>query len=304
MLPSLRTGSWLRFTKSTLPDRVILAATLRVAAIQLTATPDLATNIAKADTLVREAADDRASLVLLPEWWAAGGTAAQKRAAAQSLDGDAIAWAAAIAAELKIDLIAGSVTELIEGEEKLHNTSVHLGPDGQRKAVYRKIHLFDNELEGASFRESDHQLPGDQIVSSEAADGTPFGLSICYDLRFPELYRLQAVEGAELLMVPACFTRKTTEAHWQTLLRARAIENHCFVVAANQVGEIAPGMDCGGDSMILDPWGTELSKADTKSEMMIVADLDFSELKRIRSELPSLASRQPHTYGSVQKGGS
>ncbi len=275
---------------------------MRVAAIQLTATPDLATNIAKADRFVREAASGGAELVLLPEWWAAGGTAAQKRAAAQGLDGDALSWAAVTAAELKIDLIAGSVTELVEGEEKLHNTSVHLGPDGRRKAIYRKIHLFDNDLEGASFRESDHQLPGDKIVTSGAADGTIVGLSICYDLRFPELYRLQAVDGAKILLVPACFTRKTTEAHWQTLLRARAIENHCFVIAANQVGEIAPGMQSGGDSMILDPWGTALAQADTTSEMVIGAELDFDELERIRSELPSLASRQPHTYGSVQRG--
>lgn len=275
---------------------------MRVAAIQLTATPDLATNVAKADALVREAAAGGAELVLLPEWWAAGGTAAQKHAAAQILDGDAIEWAAATAAELKIDLIAGSVTELVEGEEKLYNTSVHLGPDGEHKGVYRKIHLFDNEIAGAAFRESEHQLPGDQIVSSEAADGTVLGLSICYDLRFPELYRLQAVDGAKVLLVPACFTKKTTEAHWETLLRARAIENHCFVIAANQVGEIAPGFESGGESMILDPWGTTLAKADRKSEMLIAAELDFSELERIRSELPSLASRQPQTYGSVQRG--
>jgi len=275
---------------------------LRVAAIQLTATPDLAANIARADAFVREAATGGAELVLLPEWWAAGGTAAQKRAAAQELDGEAVAWAAATAAELKIDLVAGSVTELVEGQEKLYNTSVHLGADGKRKAVYRKIHLFDNELAGAAFRESAHQLPGAQIVSSEAADGTVLGLSICYNLRFPELYRLQAVDGAKILLVPACFTRKTTEAHWETLLRARAIENHCFVIAANQVGEVAPGVESGGHSMILDPWGRALAEADDTSAMVVGAELDFTELDRIRSELPSLASRQPHAYGSVQRG--
>ncbi len=275
---------------------------MRVAAIQLTATPDLATNIAKADRFVREAAAAGAELVLLPEWWAAGGTAAQKSAVAQSLDGEAISWAAAVAGELKIDLVAGSVAETIEGEENLHNTSVHLGPDGQRKAVYRKIHLFDVGLSDVSYRESDNQEPGRKVVSSELADGSVVGLSICYDLRFPELYRLQAVDGAKLLVVPACFTRQTTEAHWATLLRARAIENQCFVVAANQVGEIAPGMQAGGESMILDPWGTELAKADTTSEMLITADLNFSELDRIRSELPSLASRRPDAYDGVQRG--
>ena len=128
------------------------------------------------------------------------------------------------------------------------------------------------------------------------------GLSICYDLRFPELYRMQAVGGAKVLVVPACFTRQTTEAHWATLLRARAIENQCFVIAANQVGEIAPGMEAGGESMILDPWGTTMAKADTTSEMLISAELNFAELDRIRGELPSLASRQPDAYGSVQQG--
>uniref|UniRef100_A0A6J5ZQ80 Unannotated protein n=1 Tax=freshwater metagenome TaxID=449393 RepID=A0A6J5ZQ80_9ZZZZ len=251
---------------------------------------------------MREAAAAGAQFVLLPEWWASGGSAAEKLAAAESLEGEALSWAAAIAAELGIDLVAGSVTERVEDQSKLHNTSVHLGPDGQRKAVYRKIHLFDNQLEGSSFRESEHQLPGDQVVNSEAADGTRFGLSICYDLRFPELYRLQAVEGAQMLIVPACFTRPTTEAHWESLLRARAIENHCFVIAANQVGEPGPGMDCGGESMILDPWGRVLAKADTKSQMVISADLDFSEQERIRNQLPSLASRRPETYGSVDRG--
>ena len=275
---------------------------MRVAAVQITATPDLASNIAKADRFVREAAAGGAELVLLPEWWAAGGTAAQKSAVAQSLDGEAISWAAATAAELQIDLIAGSVAETIEGEQKLHNTSVHLGPDGQRKAVYRKIHLFDVGLPELTYRESDNQQPGNRVVSSELADGSVVGLSICYDLRFPELYRLQAVGGAKVLVVPACFTRQTTEAHWATLLRARAIENQCFVIAANQVGEVAPGMEAGGESMIIDPWGTEMAKADTTSEMLISAELNFAELDRIRGELPSLASRQPDAYGSVQQG--
>ena len=268
----------------------------------MTATPDLATNIAKAERFVREAAADGAQLVLLPEWWAAGGTPAEKRAVAESLDGEAISWATEIAAELKLDLIAGSVAETIDGEQKLHNTSVHLGPDGQRKAVYRKIHLFDVGLAEVAYRESDNQQPGSRIVSSKLADGSVIGLSICYDLRFPELYRLQAVGGAKILVVPACFTKHTTQAHWATLLRARAIENQCFVVAANQVGEIAPGMEAGGESVILDPWGTELAKADTTSEMLISADLDFAERERIRSELPSLASRRPDAYGSVDQG--
>ncbi len=261
----------------------------------MTATPDLATNIAKADAFVREAAAAGASLVLLPEWWAAGGTPEQQRAAAQDLEGDAIAWASAIAAELAIDLIAGSVAESVESGGKLHNTTVHIGPDGRRRAVYRKIHLFDVDVEGVSYRESDDQVAGEQPVCSVAADGTVIGLSICYDLRFPELYRLLAVAGAKIIVVPACFTRRTTADHWPTLLRARAIENQCFVIAANQVGERAPGVESGGHSMIIDPWGAVLAQA-ADAQVTISADLDFELLDQIRRELPSLAARRPEAY--------
>ena len=273
---------------------------LRVTLVQINASRDIQANLGRLKQLLTGVGTT--DLIALPEVFAIRGSDRDYQDSAQPLTGPLMNLLASVAHRHNAWVLAGSIVET--SESAVYNTSVLLNRRGEIAATYRKIHLFEAELDsGEVIRESDLWTAGSTPVIADV-DGWQCGMAICYDLRFPELYRLQAVEGAELLMVPACFTRKTTEAHWQTLMRARAIENHCFVVAANQVGEIAPGMDCGGDSMILDPWGTELAKADTKSEMMIAADLDFSELKRIRSELPSLASRQPHTYGSVQKGGS
>ena len=183
---------------------------MRAAAVQLNAKADKAANLEKADRLVRRAAADGARLVLLPEKWTAIGTGADLRAAAETLDdGEAIAWARSVARELGIDLVAGSLSERVEGEDKLRNTSVHAGPDGELKAVYRKIHMFDVEVDGVVYRESEHEEPGDEAVLTATDDGVEVGLTVCYDLRFPELFRLLAVEGARILTVPAAFTVPT-----------------------------------------------------------------------------------------------
>ena len=268
---------------------------MRAAAIQLTATPDVTANLAVADGLVRRAAADGATLVLLPEKWSVLGHGAALRAGAQPLDGPAVTWAREVARELAIDLVAGSVAERVAGEEKLRNTSLHIGPDGDVRATYRKIHLFDVEVDGTVYRESENEVPGDQPVLSTAADGTSLGLSICYDLRFPELYRALTVAGARVLLVPAAFTLATTRDHWETLLRARAIENQCFVVAANQIGEHEPGLRSGGRSMIVDPWGVVLAQA-SDQETVITADLDLARQDDIRRRLPALAGRRPEAY--------
>jgi predicted amidohydrolase len=155
--------------------------------------------------------------------------------------------------------------------------------------------MFDVEVGGRKYRESAHEEPGDEVVLSELADGEGLGLTICYDLRFPELSRILAVRGAKVLTVPAAFTETTTRDHWEVLLRARAIENQCFVIAANQVGEPAPGIRTGGRSMIVDPWGLVLAQA-PDVETCILADLDFDRLERIRTKLPSLANRQAAAY--------
>ncbi|MDQ3630899.1 MAG: carbon-nitrogen hydrolase family protein [Actinomycetota bacterium] len=270
---------------------------MRVAAVQMCSTPDLPGNLETADRLVRRAAGDGARLVVLPEKWPSLGAGGDVRAGAQTLDGSAISWARAIAAELRVDLVAGSLSEApAAGEDRGANTSVHVGPDGAVKAVYRKVHMFDVSVEGVGYEESRHEAPGDQLVVSTADDDTRIGLSVCYDLRFPELYRILALHGAKILIVPSAFTWATTLQHWEVLLRARAIENQCFVVAANQHSEHAPGVRSGGHSMVVDPWGVVLARAGGDQDAVVLADLDLGQLERVRATLPSLANRRPGAY--------
>ncbi len=275
-----------------------ILATLRAAAIQLNSTPDAGRNLAAADRLVRAAAAAGARLVVLPEKWPLLGTPEQTTAGAQALDGPALTWARAVAGELGIDLVAGSIAERAEdgGEGRGRNTCVHVGVDGADRAVYRKLHMFDVQVGDAVYRESEHEAPGDEIVLSETADGVELGLTICYDLRFPELYRELAVRGARVMTVPSAFTVPTTRDHWEVLLRARAIEDQCFVVAANQVGRAGEGGPAsGGRSLIVDPWGVVLAQA-PDSETFIVADLDLGAQAETRRRLPSLANRRAEAY--------
>jgi predicted amidohydrolase len=267
---------------------------MRAAAVQLHSTPDRDRNLAAADRLTRDAAAAGAELVVLPEKWPALGTPEQTIAAAEPFDGPVAQWAKAIARELGIDLVAGSFSERT-GEARGANTSLHIGPDGELKASYRKIHMFDVEVGGRVYKESEHEAPGDEIVLSQTAGGTNLGLTICYDVRFPELYRILAVRGAEIVTVPAAFTFATTRDHWEVLLRARAIEGQAFVVAANQIGEHAPGIRSGGRSMIVDPWGVVLATA-PDTETFVVAELDLDRQAEIRRTLPSLANRRPEAY--------
>jgi len=271
------------------------ARTLRAAAVQLTSTADRGRNLETADRLVRDAAARGASLVVLPEKWSVLGTPEETAAGAEPLDGPALSWARSVARELGIDLVAGSIVERADPESRGRNTSVHVGPDGADVAVYRKVHMFDVEVGGRVYRESEHEDPGDELVVSRTAGGVELGLSICYDLRFPELYRILAVRGARILAVPSAFTLATTREHWEVLLRARAIEDQCFVVAANQVGEHAKGHRSGGRSMIVDPWGVVLAQA-PDAECVVVADLDLERQAEVRRTLPSLANRRPAAY--------
>jgi predicted amidohydrolase len=268
---------------------------VRAAAVQLQSTPDRDRNLAAADRLTRAAAKAGAELVVLPEKWPALGTPEQTIAAAEPLDGPVAQWAQSIARELGIDLVAGSFTEHVPDDDRERNTSLHVGPDGELRATYRKIHMFDVEVGGRVYKESAHEAPGEEIVVSETASGTGLGMSICYDVRFPELYRILAVKGAEIIAVPAAFTFATTRDHWEILLRARAIEGQAFVVAANQVGEHAPGIRSGGRSMIVDPWGVVLATA-PDTETFAIAELDLERQAEIRRTLPSLANRRPAAY--------
>jgi predicted amidohydrolase len=268
---------------------------MRVAAVQLNSTAEKAANLAAADRLTRAAAADGARLIVLPEKWTVIGSDEQLRAGAEALDGPAISWARAIARELEVDLVAGSIAERVVGAEKLANTSVHVDPEGELKAVYRKVHMFDVEIDGRAYRESDVEQPGTEIVLSETADGVELGLSICYDLRFPELFRILAVRGARVIALPSAFTLPTTRDHWETLIRARAIENQTFVIAANQVGRHPGGQRSGGRSMIVDAWGVVLAQA-PDHEGYVIAELDLESQREIRARLPSLANRRPAAY--------
>jgi len=268
---------------------------LRVAAVQLNSSADRAANLAAAERLVRAAAADGASLIVLPEKWTAMGSEEDLRAAAETLEGSAITWARALARELAVEIVAGSVLERVPGQQKLSNTSVHIDSAGEVRAVYRKLHMFDVEVGGHVYRESALEKPGDEIVLSHTDAGLGLGLSVCYDLRFPELYRILAVRGALLIALPAAFTLGTTRDHWETLVRARAIENQVFVIAANQYGAHPAGQHSGGRSMIVDPWGLLLAQA-PDGEAHILADLDLERQREIRRDLPSLANRRPGAY--------
>jgi predicted amidohydrolase len=269
---------------------------MRVGAIQLNSGEDVDRNIATADRLVRQAASLGAVLVALPEKWTVLGKREHMEAGAQTLDGPAVGWAREVAAELGIDLLAGSMFERVAGRDKGANTSVHVGPDGEIRAVYRKIHLFDVEVDGAVYAESSTEEPGSEIVVTELAGGVKLGMSVCYDLRFPELYRILALRGAEVLAVPSAFTLPTTRDHWEVLVRARAIEDQCFVIAPNQIGQHPGNLRSGGRSLIVDPWGVVLAGA-PDTETAIVAELDFSVLADVRRRLPTLERRRPEAYG-------
>jgi deaminated glutathione amidase len=272
-----------------------MADTIRVACVQMTSRADKAANLEKAEQLVARAASTGADLVLLPEKWDVIGDHEQLLAAAESLDGgQAVEAMRGWARGHGITLVGGSISERREGREKLSNTCVVCDPEGEITAVYRKIHLFDVEAGGFVYRESDTEEPGDEPVVAEI-EGWPVGLTICYDIRFPELYRILALEGALLYTVPAHFTLYTGKDHWELLLRARAVENQCFVAAATQIGETLPGRQSFGRASIVDPWGIVLAQAPDE-ETVIVAELDRGRLEAIRARFPALASRRPAAY--------
>jgi deaminated glutathione amidase len=274
---------------------------VRAAAVQLNSTEDKDRNLVSADRLTRAAAADGAELVVLPEKFNVLGTHDHYRQGAEPIEGGrTINWARETARELGIDLVAGSIPELRDGRDKLSNTSVHVGPDGEIKGVYRKIHMFDVVVGGQTYRESESEEAGEEIVLSETAGHTPLGMTVCYDLRFPELYRILAVKGARIIALPAAFTKITGQAHWEVLIRARAIENQAFVVAADQIGRSPGEHDSFGGSIIVDPWGEVLAKAPDE-ETFIAADLDLSRQDEIREQLPSLANRIPSAYAWPQE---
>jgi len=261
------------------------------AAVQMLASDDKAANIAEAERWIREAAGRGAQLVALPEVFVWRGEKARERESAETLAGPSGAQMGRLARELGIYLLAGSLLEEIPESCKAYNTSLLFAPSGELLASYRKIHLFDVDLaNGVSLRESATREYGASIVVTPTDLGR-MGLTICYDLRFPELYRALAAKGADLVFVPSAFTAFTGQAHWEPLLRARAIENQTYVIAPDQFGKSPKSFETHGHSMIVDPWGKIIAEL-PDGPGVITAEIDFEYLAKVRAELPSLSHRR------------
>ncbi|MGN9779709.1 carbon-nitrogen hydrolase family protein [Micromonospora sp. H33] len=264
---------------------------MRVAVCQLNARDDRKANLAAAEVLLERAAAGGADLAVLPEYVDYLGPAAGLPDP-EPVDGEVGQFFAGVTQRLGMWVIVGSVHERGPDSEHTYNTSLVFDRSGTLAATYRKIHLYDVEIPGrVSYLESATVAPGAQPVVVDV-EGLRVGLSICYDLRFPELYRQLATDGgAQLLVVPAAFMLHTGRDHWEVLLRARAIENQCFVAAAGQTGDHEPGRTCFGRSMVVDPWGLVLTQV-PDGQGVAIADLDLDRLRAIRAELPSLANRR------------
>jgi predicted amidohydrolase len=266
---------------------------VRVAAIQMRSTDDLEANLVAARAGVEEAAAQGATLVGLPENFAYLRREGLPIPCAQDLGGTIVGQLRELAARHHLWLLGGTFPERIPGDTRVHNTSVMVSPEGEIAAAYRKIHLFDVDLRaagGGCFTESTTVAPGEDVVLAPTDFGG-VGLSVCYDLRFPELYRAQSAQGARFLAVPSAFAVETGRDHWEVLLRARAIENQAFVLAPAQWGRHSEDRSSYGRSMIVDPWGTVLARAPDRP-CVIVADCDHEQLERVRSSLPALDHRK------------
>ncbi|HOY64382.1 MAG TPA: carbon-nitrogen hydrolase family protein [bacterium] len=265
-----------------------------VAAIQMTSGGDAARNAARALELAAEAADRGASLIALPENWLLIRDDGEPPADPSLFEDGPADDLRAFCRARRVTMVAGTVPEAAP-DGRLHNCCPVIGPDGEFIAKYRKIHLFDVEVgDGAAYRESKHINPGVEAVVAQTPCG-PIGLSVCYDLRFPELYRLLARRGARVLFVPAAFTLLTGKDHWETLLRARAIENYAYVVAPGQFGKNTPKRNTYGRSLVADPWGVVIARAADR-ECVIAAEIDYDFQDSIRSRMPALGHINPWLF--------
>jgi predicted amidohydrolase len=266
-------------------------STFLLGAVQLTSTEDRARNRDAAVRLVEEAADLGAKLVGLPENFAYMGPEEGRLAGAETLEGPSLSALREVARRRRIHVLAGSISERTDDPRRTANTSALLGDDGSLLAVYRKIHLFDVAIpDGTRYAESEGVRGGDQVVLAPTALGR-IGMSICYDLRFPELYRRLSELGAEIIGIPSAFTLYTGKDHWEVLIRARAVENLAYVLAPAQVGRHGPRRETYGNAMIVDPWGVVLARC-PDGEGVCVAPFKHERLERVRRELPALKHRR------------
>ncbi len=263
--------------------------------VQLDPRDNYEENLKSAAELIEEGAARGAKLLVLPEVWTYQGPTPIQYAE-DIPGGKCFELLSGLAAKHHIWIHGGSITERIPGDEvKTYNTTMMIAPDGSLAAKYRKIHTFDVDVEGAgSYRESDRKRPGDRIVTCDMGDMGKAGLSICYDIRFPELFRLQALEGADILCLPAAFLLMTGKDHWEPLVRARAIENGCYMLAVGQCGQ-KPTAHMYGHSMIVDPWGNVIANAADRPGVSI-AEIDAAYLQKARNQLYTLQNRKESVY--------
>ncbi len=260
------------------------------AAVQMLPNADKGANLKEAERWVRQASSNGAKLVVLPEVFNFRGP--QESVSAEAIPGPTSRWMADLATDLGINFLAGSILETVPNEKKVYNTSLFFSPEGKLLAKYRKIHLFDVQVnDEVNVFESDTRIPGEEVVVART-EFCPMGLTICYDLRFPELFRNLVERGAQVVFLPAAFTSVTGKAHWEPLLRARAIENQVYIIAPDQFGQAPHAIATHGHSMIVDPWGRILAEA-KDSAGVIHAEIDLDYLAKVRKELPSLSHRKP-----------
>lgn len=261
---------------------------MKVSLVQFNAGPEKDKNIRRALSFVREAASHGAKFILLPEVFHYRGDLTKTnnfQTAPEKIPGSSLQPLMELARKQRIFILAGSIIEKVKGQKKAYNTSVLINPKGAIAAQYRKIHLFDAQLKAKTVKESKIFLAGQRPVATKVFQFT-VGMSVCYDLRFPGLYQIYRKAGAHVLTVPSCFTETTGRAHWEVLLRSRAIETQSFVLAPNQVGKDSRGILSYGNSMVIDPWGKVLARGSGNHEEIISAEISLQQIKKFQKILP------------------
>lgn len=270
-----------------------------IAVVQMDTQNDKGENLRQACAFIDEAAGHGVKMICFPEVMNLIGRNVGEGGGREPVPGYTTNRLSKKAIEHQVYIHAGSITEEIPGERRSRNTSIMISPEGEALAAYRKLHMFDITLsDGTTFNESDKVEPGNEIVTVDTELGI-FGMSICYDIRFPELYRIMAARGTQILLTPASFTMPTGKDHWEPLLRARAIENGCYVVAAGQIGA-KPNYPAFGNSMVIDPWGTVIARAKDKPGLTY-AEIDLDYLDQVRKQIPSLKNRRTDLYDVIER---
>lgn len=268
---------------------------LRVSLVQMQVTRDKKNNLNKAISLIKEASKSNPDLILLPENFYLFETKEELLKQAETIDGEAVTKLRELASELNLYILAGTMKIKEQNSKKLRNSSILINDKGEIQAVYNKIHSFDANFGESNYEGSAVEKPGEDLIVTEVK-GVPIGLTVCFDVRFPELYRSLALKGAKVILVPSLFMMFSGKDHWEVLLRARAIENQVYIVAPATCGKFPPNDEWSyGRSLVADPWGTVVSQA-SDFETIITSDLNLNWVDEVREKLPNLKQRRPHVY--------